>query len=168
MLYTTIVQRDETCFNQIYDAAREFEELNVLEAITACKFTKKKVEQTLNLVRAYQLRLNNESMDLVEFSETFIEEYATDHNECFRVTEKLVRRIGTTITGSMKLFRSFCPVVRRKIEGAGNIVPTLDYTRLTFRQFHGQFFGVEVYIDLVNLKSATIIQYTIKGRFMSR
>lgn len=149
MLYTTIVQRDETCFNQIYDAAREFEELNVLEAITACKFTKKKVEQTLNLVRAYQLRLNNESMDLVEFSETFIEEYATDHNECFRVTEKLVRRIGTTITGSMKLFRSFCPVVRRKIEGAGNIVPTLDYTRLTFRQFHGQFFGVEVYIDLV-------------------
>ena len=149
MLYTTIVQRDETCFSQIIDAARDFENENVLEAIIACKFTKKKVEKTLNLVRVYQLRLNNESMDLVEFSETFIEEYATDHNECFRVTEKLVRRIGTTITGSMKIFRKFCPVVRRKLDGANNIVPTLDYTRLTFRQFHGQFFGVEAYIDTV-------------------
>lgn len=149
MLYSTIVQRDQTGFNMIYDAAREFEELNVLEAVIACKFNKKKVEQTLNLVREYQLRLNNESMDLVEFSETFIDEYATDHNECFRITEKLVRRIGTTITGSMKIFRKFCPVVHRKLEGANNIVPTLDYTRLTFHQFHGQLFGVEVYIELV-------------------
>ena len=149
MLYSTIVQRDQTGFNQIYDAAREFEELNALEAIIACKFDKKKVEQTLNLVRMYQLRLNNESMELVAFSENFIEEYATDHNECFRLTEKLVRRIGTTITGSMKIFRKFCPVVRRKLDGAGNIVPTLDYSRLTFRQFQGQLFGIEVYIDLV-------------------
>ena len=149
MLYSTIVPRDQTGFNQIYDAAREFEELNALEAIIACKFDKKKVEQTLNLVRMYQLRLNNESMELVAFSENFIEEYATDHNECFRLTEKLVRRIGTTITGSMKIFRKFCPVVRRKLDGAGNIVPTLDYSRLTFRQFQGQLFGIEVYIDLV-------------------
>lgn len=149
MLYSTIVQRDLTGFNQIFDAAREFEELNVLEAIIACKFDKKKVEQTLNLVRMYQARLNNESMEIVAFSENFIEEYATDHNECFRLTEKLVRRIGTTITGSMKIFRKFCPVVRRKLDGTGNIVPTLDYSRLTFRQFQGQFFGVEMYIELV-------------------
>lgn len=149
MLYSTIVQRDETGLTQIYDAAREFEETNVLEAIIACRFDKKKVEQTLNLVRIYQSRLNIESMDLVTFSETFIEEYATDHNECFRVTEKLVKRIGRTITGSVKIFRKFCPVVRRELSGAGNIVPTLDYSRLTFRQFHGQLFGVEVYIELV-------------------
>ena len=133
----------------MYLAAREFEELNALEAIIACKFDKKKVEQTLNLVRMYQARLNNESMDLVEFSNNFIEEYATDHNECFRIAEILVRRIGTTITGSMKIFRKFCPVVRRKLDSVGKIVPTLDYSRLTFRQFYGQMLGVEVYIDLV-------------------
>ena len=73
MLYSTIVQRDETGFNQIYDAAREFEEENVLEALITCKFDMKKVEQTLNLVRIYQNRLNIESMDLVEFSDNFIE-----------------------------------------------------------------------------------------------
>lgn len=149
MLYSTIVQRDETGFNQIYEAAREFDELNVMEAIVECKFSHKKLEQTLNLVRMYQARLNNESTDLVEFSETFIEEFATDHNECFRLTEKLIRRIGTTMTGSMKIFRKFCPVVRRKLDAMGNIVPTLDYTRLRYRQFHGQFFGPEVYIELV-------------------
>ncbi|MBQ8051700.1 MAG: hypothetical protein IJ197_09045 [Bacteroidaceae bacterium] len=149
MLYSTIVQRDETGFNQIYDAARDFEEENVLEALLTCKFDMKKVEQTLNLVRIYQNRLNIESMDLVEFSENFIEQYATDHNECFRVAEKLVRRIGTTITGSMKIFRKFCPRVHRKLDSMGNIVPVLDYSRLTFRRFHGQFFGVEVYAETV-------------------
>ena len=148
MLYSTIVKRDETCFNSILEAAREFEEENVLEAIIACKFDQRKLEQTLNLVRYYQLRLNNESLDLIPFSEHFIEEYATDNNECFKIAKKLVKRIGTTITGSMKIFRKFCPVVRRKLEG-GNIVPALDYSRLTFRQFHGQFFGVEVYTELV-------------------
>lgn len=148
MLYSTVVQRDESGFNQIYEAAHAFEEENVLQAIIDCKFDKKKIEQTLNLVRMYQARLNIESMDLVEFSETFIEEYATDHNECFRLTGKLIRRIGTTITGSMKIFRKFCPVVRRKLEGP-NVVPVLDYSRLTFRPFQGQFFGIEVYVDSV-------------------
>lgn len=149
MIYTTIVQRDQTGFDMLYEAAHEFEEMNAMEAITSCKFDMKKVEKTLCLVREYQNRLNVESMDLVEFSENFIEQYATDHNECFRLTEKLIRRIGTTITGSMKIFRKFCPVVRRKIEGAGNIVPTLDYSRLTFRRYYGQFFGAEAYEELV-------------------
>ena len=149
MLYSTIVTRDETGLNQIYEAAREFEEENVLEALVTCKFNMKKVEQTLNLVRMYQYRLNNESMDLVEFSEYFIQQYATDNNNCFRVAEKLIRRIGTTITGSMKIFRKFCPRVHRRLDARGNVVPALDYSRLTFRQFQGQFFGVEVYADLV-------------------
>ena len=87
-------------------------------------------------------------MELVAFSENFIEQYSTDHNECFRIAEKLVRRIGTTITGSMKIFRTFCPVVKRQLD-KGVIVPTLDYSRLTFRQFQGQFYGVEAYINLV-------------------
>lgn len=145
MLYSTIVQRDETGLNQIYDAARDFETENVMEALLTCKFDRKKVEKTLNLVRKYQAQLNIESMDLVEFSENFIEQYATDHNECFRVAEKLIKRIRTTITGSMKVFRSFCPRVNRKRDDKGNIVPALDFSRLRRRYYHGQFFGTEVY-----------------------
>lgn len=149
MLYSTIVKRDESGFNSIYEAAQEFEEQNVLEAIVACKFDQKKINQTLNLVRMYQCRLNNESMDLAEFSENFIEQYATDNNKCFHLTDKLVRRIGTTITGSMKIFRRFCPVVRRKLDEQNNIVPALDYSRLRTRKFQGQFFGVEAYVESV-------------------
>lgn len=137
MLYSTLVTRDESGFNQIYEAARQFEEENVMQGLIECKFNHKKVEQTLLLVRMYQNRLNIESMDLVEFSDNFIDEYATDHNECFRIAEKLVRRIGTTMTGSMKIFRKFCPVVRRQIDARGNIVPTLDYSRLNHRHFYG-------------------------------
>lgn len=146
MLYSTIVQRDETGLNALFAAAREFEDANALEALIACKFDRKTTEKALNLVRMCQCRLNNESIDLVEFSEHFIEAYATDHNECFRIAEKLLRKIGTTITGSMKVFRRFCPVVRRKME-SGKVVPVLDYSRLRSREFYGQFFGAEVYIE---------------------
>lgn len=45
MLYSTIVQRNETGFNQIFHAAREFEEMNLLEAIIFCKFDKKKLSR---------------------------------------------------------------------------------------------------------------------------
>ena len=64
MLYSTIVQRDETGFNSIYNKAREFEMENALEAIIACKFNQRKVEKVLNLVRIYQNTLNIESSEL--------------------------------------------------------------------------------------------------------
>lgn len=144
MVISTIVQRDETGLNMIYEKAREFEELNFLEAIISCKFNLRKVEQVLSLVREYQNRLNVESSEIVAFSENFIEQYATDNNQCFEIALRLMRKIGTTVTGSMKLFRKFCPVVRRKLEG-GNIVPVLDYTRLSKRLYASDFFGSEPY-----------------------
>ena len=58
MLYTTIVQRDETGLNMIYVGAKKFEIENALEAIIACKFNLRKVEKVLSLVRMYQNRLN--------------------------------------------------------------------------------------------------------------
>lgn len=149
MLYTTVVQRDETGLNQIYEGARAFEMENAMEAIVACKFNRRKVEKVLWLVRMYQARLNLESSELVEFSENFIEQYATDNNKCFSIALRLVRKIGTTVTGSMKIFRKFCPVVRKRLEGTDNIVPVLDYTKLNQRLYSGQFFGDEPYIDLV-------------------
>jgi hypothetical protein len=41
-----------------------------LDAIIDCKFSYKKLSQTLSLVRICQNKLNIESADLVEFSET--------------------------------------------------------------------------------------------------
>ncbi len=137
-----------TGFQSILNAAKEFEIENTLEAIFECKMDLKEIQKVLSLVRMYQQRLNLESLDLVDFSENFIYEYATDHNECFRLTEKLIRRIGTTITGSMKIFRKFCPTSRKR-DNSGNIVPALDFTRLTRRRYFGQIFGVDPYIEPV-------------------
>lgn len=148
MLYSSIVQRDETGLNSIYEKAREFEMENAMEAIIACNFKPRKVEKVLSLVRIYQNTLNIESSELVEFSEHFIEQYATDNNKCFEIALQLVKKIGKTITGSMKLFRQFCPVVKRKLKGH-NIVPTLDYTKLTQRLYYSDFFGFEVYEERV-------------------
>lgn len=149
MLYNSIVQRDESGLNSIYEKAREFEMENALEAIIACKFNLRKVEKTLSLVRIYQNILNVESSELVEFSDNFIDQYATDNNKCFEIALKLVKKIGKTITGSMKLFRSFCPVIRRKLDARHNVVLALDYSKLTSRLYHSDFFGSAVYEDSV-------------------
>lgn len=149
MLYSTIVQRDETGLNQIYEGAMRFEAENALEAIISCRFTRRKVEQVLNMLRMYQARLNIESLELAEFSENFIEQYSTDNNQCFNMALKLMKKIGVIVTGSMKIFRKFCPVVRKRLEGSDNIVPVLDYTKLNQRFYHSQFFGDEPYIGTV-------------------
>ena len=128
----------------IYEKAKAFEELNVLEAIISCKFNLRKVEQVLNMVREYQNRLNIESSEIVAFSEDFIEQYATDNNKCFEIALRLMRKIGTTVTGSMKIFRKFCPVIRKQLEGR-RVVPVLDYTRLSKRLYVSDFFGSEPY-----------------------
>ena len=148
MLISTIVQRDETGLNMIYAKAKAFEEMNVLEAIISCKFNLRKVDQVLNLVREYQCRLNVESSEIVAFSENFIEQYATDNNQCFEIALRLMKKIGTTVTGSMKIFRKFCPIVRRKLEG-NNVVPVLDYTLLSKRLYASDFFGSEPYEETV-------------------
>lgn len=43
MIIKTIVQRDETGLDMIYEKAREFDQENALEAIISCKFSKRKV-----------------------------------------------------------------------------------------------------------------------------
>ncbi len=149
MIIKTIVQRDETGLDMIYEKAKEFDQENALEAIISCKFSKRKVWQVLCLVREYQNRLNVESSELVEFSEHFIEQYSTDNNQCFEIALRLVRKIGTTITGSMKIFRKFCPVIHRKLEGDGNVACALDFTKLSTREYAGEFFGDEPYIGQV-------------------
>ena len=148
MPYSTIVQRDETGLNMIFEKAKEFDCLNVLEAVISLKFNLRKVKQVLYLVREYQNRLNIESSELVAFSENFIEQYATDHNECFEIALKLMKKIGTTVTGSMKIFRKFCPVVRRQYDGM-TVIPVLDYTRLSKRLYASDFFGSEPYEETV-------------------
>lgn len=149
MIFSTIVQRNEEGLNQIYEAACDFEALNVLEGILACKFDLKKVKQTLCYVREYQNRLNIESMDLAEFGEHFIENYATDHNECFRTAERLLRKNGTTITGSMKVFRAFCKRNHSRVLGVGKVCSALDHTLLSSRKYHDMFFGSDPYAEEV-------------------
>lgn len=144
MLYTTIVQRNETGLNQILEAVCSFERENIMEAIIDCKLGYRELEKILYLVRSYQNRLNVESLELVVASERFIEQYATDHNECFRMAERVLRQIRTTVTGSMKIFRKFCPRFHHKYDERGRVVPALDYSRLTFRNYYNMLFADEV------------------------
>lgn len=115
MIITTVVERDNSGLEAIIEAAYKFGESRFMESLHICNFDKYKVMQATNLVRMYQARLNIESLALSKFSEIFIPSYATENNECFETAILLLRRLRTTITGTMKIFRKFCPVIRKQL-----------------------------------------------------
>ncbi len=158
MNISSIVTKDETGFNKMWSAANDFEEQNVLEALIKGKYPPKKICEILSYVRICQGYLNIESMELSEFSETFLEEYATNNNKCFETAEMLIRRIGRTVTRSGRLFRKFCPVTRSR-EGKGEVQLAIDCTRLRRREFYGDLFGSEACIEPVQTLLHEITTY---------
>lgn len=148
MLYSTIVQRDNSGMNQIIAAAEAFSQSGFMESLQLCNFDRHKVEQVTDMVRMYQVRLNIESRELVYFSENFIQQYATDNNKCFEMAINLMRNLKTTITGTMRIFRKFCPVVRRKLWEPSIKVSALERNRLVYG-FQYELFGLEEYPEYV-------------------
>lgn len=148
MLYSTIVQRDNSGMNQIIAAAEAFSQSGFMESLQLCNFDRHKVEQVTDMVRMYQVRLNIESRELVYFSENFIQQYATDNNKCFEMAINLMRNLKTTITGTMRIFRKFCPVVRRKLWEPRIKVSALERNRLVYG-FQYELFGLEEYPEYV-------------------
>ena len=114
MLYSTIVEKDEQGLLMILRAAEKFDEQRFLEGIHQRCYTSEDIQQAIDQVRAYQARLNTEARALVYFSQTFLQQYATDNNKCFETAHTLFNRIRSTISASRKVFKKTCPIIRKQ------------------------------------------------------
>ena len=83
MKYSTIVEKDDKTLLEIIDALNQFEKERFIAGIQARHYTLFQIEQTLDMVHVYQSRMNMEARSLMNFSETFIQQFATDNNKCF-------------------------------------------------------------------------------------
>ena len=108
MRYSTIVEHDEQTLLEIISALEQFEEDRFIAGIQARKFSPYQIEQTLDMVRVYQLRINMEGRSLTKFSETFIQQFATDNNKCFVSAERYFNRIRSTLCALKKVFQKTC------------------------------------------------------------
>ena len=114
MRYNTIVEKDEDNLNMIIDAVSKFSRERFLEGIKEKRYTLYDVNQMINWVCEYQQKLNRESAALSKFSETFIQEYATDNNQCFETVRKMFNRIRSSIRATRRVYQKTCPRIRRQ------------------------------------------------------
>ncbi len=109
MRYSTIVEKDDKTLVDIITALEQFEEDRFIAGIQARHYTKYDIEQAIDMVATYQSRMNIEARSLVRFSETFIQQFATDNNKCFETAERYFNRIRSTLCAIKKVFQKTTP-----------------------------------------------------------
>lgn len=109
MRYSTIVERDDKTLVEIISALEQFEQDRFIAGIQARHYTKYDIEQSLDMVTSYQSRMNVEARSLVRFSETFIQQFATDNNTCFNEAQRYFNRIRSTLCALKKVFQKTTP-----------------------------------------------------------
>ena len=109
MRYTNIVEKDDKTLLEIIAALEQFEQDRFIAGIQARHYTKYDIEQALDMVNTYQSRMNIEARSLVRFSETFIQQFATDNNKCFETAERYFNRIRSTLCAIKKVFQKTTP-----------------------------------------------------------
>ena len=72
MRYSTIVEQNDKTLLEIIGALEQFEKDRFIAGIQARHYTKFQMEQTLDMVRSYQARMNMEARALMRFAENFI------------------------------------------------------------------------------------------------
>lgn len=151
MQYSTVVEKNDSNLLMIIEAAEKFEEGKFLDGIYQCRFNKAKILTIAEYVKEYRSRLRKEQLALSKFAVTFINQYATNNNQCFDVAEKLFNRIRSTISGSKKIYKSFCKSVKTRTSAADDSRKPSVFKRsiLVKNLFNGDLFGMLSYDDCV-------------------
>lgn len=149
MKYSTIVEKDESALKEIINALNQFEQERFIAAIQAGDCTAYDIQQTLDLVQLYQLRMNVESRSLLKFSETFISQFATDNNKCFKTAENYFNRISKTLSGLKKIFRKTCPTSRKQLPQGVDNPSVFLRSPLSYGEHERDVFGLESYGEVV-------------------
>ena len=105
MRYSTIVEKDDKTLLEIIDMLEQFEKDKFIAGLQMRHYSQFQIEQTLDMVRSYQARMNIEARALVNFSESFIQQFATDNNKCFKEAQRYFNRIRSTLFALKKVFR---------------------------------------------------------------
>jgi hypothetical protein len=149
MRYSTIVEKNDKTLLEIIDALEQFEEDRFIAGIQARHYSKFQLEQTLDMVRSYQSRMNIEVRALVQFSETYIQQFATDNNKCFNHAERYFNRIRSTLGGLKKVFQKTCPRSMVQLPNKDQKPSVFERSPLSYGVCVMDMYGIASYDDVV-------------------
>lgn len=150
MQYTTVVDKSEETLCLIIEKAEEFDQERVLNGLDMRHYSQDDVRMLTTLVTEYHAKLQREIVALVKFAQDFNKQYATDNNKCFDTASRLFNRIRGSIAGTKKVYKRFCPRLRRRgpvREGAEQRQSVFTHSLLNVGQH--VLFGLETYDECV-------------------
>ena len=149
MRYSTIVEQNDKTLLEIIGALEQFEKDRFIAGIQARHYTKFQMEQTLDMVRSYQARMNMEARARMRFAENFIQQFATDNNKCYKEAERYFNRIRSTLFALKKVFQKTTPrSIAQLPEGAKQ--PTVfERSALSYGACVMDMYGLASYDEVV-------------------
>ena len=149
MRYSTIVEKDDKALVEIIAALEQFEQDRFIAGIQARHYTKYDIEQALDMVVSYQSRVNVEARSLVRFSETFIQQFATDNNTCFNEAQCYFNRIRSTLCALKKVFQKTTPRSMAQLPEGVQQPTVFERSALSYGACVIDLWGMASYDDVV-------------------
>ena len=149
MIPKTVVEHDQSGLEMVIGAMAELQQTRFIEGIKSKHRTLYEVEQTTEMVRLYQARVNIEARALVKFSETFIRQFATENNKCFETAEVLFVKIRSTIAGLKKIFYKTTPRDYRQLPEGAEVPTVFEKSPISHGEYTPDMFGLDSYPEPV-------------------
>lgn len=149
MRYSTIVEQNDKTLLEIIGALEQFEKDRFIAGIQARHYTKFQMEQTLDMVRSYQARMNMEARALMRFAENFIQQFATDNNKCYKEAERYFNRIRSTLCALKKVFQKTTPRSMAQLPEGAKQPTVFERSALSYGACVMDMYGLASYDEVV-------------------
>ena len=136
-------------FMEIIGALDQFEQNRFIASLQARHYTPFQIEQTLDMIRSYQARMNMEARALMKFSESFIQEFATDNNKCFTEAQRYFNRIRSTLCALKKVFQKTTPRSMAQLPEGAKQPTVFDRSPLSYGACVIDMYGLASYDEVV-------------------
>ena len=127
----------------------QFEKDKFIAGLQMRHYSQFQIEQTLDMVRSYQARMNMEARALSKFSENFIQQFATDNNKCFKEAQRYFNRIRSTLCALKKVFQMTCRKSMTQLPEGTEDPSVFDRSPLGRGAYTVDMYGLASYNDVV-------------------
>lgn len=162
MIHWTDIEKSKEGILQILEVIKNYEtdgEVRFLAGIQSRNFSEYKIQQLICIVRERMNLTRRELLRLSEIALTYNKLWATDDNNCFRDSNRLFRKIRSTLKGTKILFKRFTPICRKPVHDERFRASVFVKSTLAYAECGRDLYGLESYPDSVSTLYAEMGAY---------
>ena len=162
MIHWTEIEKSKEGILQILDVIKNYEkdgDVRFIAGVQRRNFSESKVQQLICIVRERLNMTRRELLRLSEIALTYNKLWATDDNNCFRDSEKLFRKIRSTLKGTKIIYKRFTPICRKNVPDRDYRASVFVHSTLAYAECGRDMYGLDSYPDSVSTLYAEMGAY---------